>query len=295
MTTFGGWYSDAKRITDEGQILGTASVREHAPGNLPVNHQCVWQHSRLMDVEADPRFHGTQALHLTKSGAIYAVSPPQASDLGHHLWFYPAGLRPGPCLDRGEIGGPLIQALAINDKGTVAGTWNTGKKHNGAAVEQAFIWRIGDDHWTGLGSLGGAGSEPTALNNLDQVVGQADLTDDETTHYWRKHAFLWERGKMQDLGVLPGGNYSRPSAINDASQIVGFSNAGKSQINIHPVLWKQGQIEDLSRLIPAETQWRSMSEAASINEHGQIVGDGGIEGDHWVHGYLLTPTSATPR
>lgn len=295
MRTFGGWYSKASEIRDSGQILGTASVREHAAGNLPVNHQCLWQSGRLIDLEADPRFRGTRALHITKFSAIYAASPPQGSGFNRDLWFYPTGLRPGPRIDQGKIGGPLIQVLAVNDKGTVIGTWNTGRKHNNFPVQQAFVWHIGDKHWTGLGTLGGPRSEPTALSNLDQVVGQADLPDDPATHRWRKHAFLWEHGRMHDLGVLPSGNYSRPSAINDSGQIVGFSNAANRQLDIRPVLWQQGQLEDLTRCVPAGTHWTSLDGAASINDYGQIVGDGGIEGDHRMHGYLLTPTGTAPR
>lgn len=289
MPTLGGWYSKADAIDNAGRILGSASVRAQDHSGLPINHVCFWDGAKLTDLEADPRFRATQALHITKSGAIYAVSPPQSADFTRHLWFYPAGLRPGPRIDRGNIGGPLIEALAINDRGSVIGTWNTGKKRGKSAVKQAFIWHPGDKHWTSLGTLGGMTSDPTALNNLDQVIGQADLPGDPESPRFRAHAFFWECGKMHDLGVLPGGSISHPYAINSEGQVVGFSDTAQGETDLRPVLWDHGQIKNLSGLIPSGTRWFSLSGAAAINDKGQIAGDGGIEGEHWAHGYLLTP------
>lgn len=299
MPTLGGWYSEASTIDDAGRILGSASVRVQNHSGLPVNHVCLWDGVKLTDLEADPRFRGTQALRITKSDRIYAISPLQVSDFGRDLWFYPAGLRPGPRINKGKIGGPLIEVRAINDRGTVVGTWNTGNKRNKSVVLQAFIWHIGDKHWTSLGTLGGLASEPTALNDSDQVVGNSDLPGDPGSPHHSTHAFLWEHGKMHDLGVLPGGNFSNPYAINGAGQIVGYSNENQQRhqnnSNFRPVVWANGQIKDLSLLIPVGTRWTSLGGAASINDYGQIVGSGSLEGDHWIHGYLLTPVGYNSR
>ena len=291
MPTFGGWYSKASIVTDSGQVIGTASVRKHAAGNLPVNHICLWQNGQLTDLEADPRFRGITLLHLTKSGGVYAVSPPQGPKKQLHLWFYSSGFGPGIRQDKGIIGGSEVTPTAINDSGVVAGDWDTGKKYavnNKMSVKQAFVWHIGQRKWTDLGTLGGAGSEATAISNTGQVAGLSDPSSDGTEPRLRPHAFFWDKGRMHDLGALRNGGFSYPNSINDEGQIVGFSEAGSAG-DLHPVIWEQGQIKDLIRLIPAGMQWDSMSGAASINNYGQIVGSGSIEGSHWAHGYLLTP------
>ena len=82
---------------------------------------------------------------------------------------------------------------------------------------------------------------------------------------------------------------SHPYSINNAGQVVGFSDTAKEYINAHPELWENGLIKDLSLLIPAGTHWGGLSGGEGINDRGQIVGDGTFAGNPHVHGYLLTP------
>lgn len=297
MPTLGGWYSSVGTIDDAGRIWGSATVAGRERPGFPVTHGCLWDGHTLTDLDADPRFHGTQAVHQTPSGAIYAVSPVQPVDRARHLWLFPNGLRPGPHKDLGKIGGPLLDAHAINDRGTVIGQWNTGQTHNGGVVRQAFIWHIGDKRWTDLGTFGDRGSQVVALNNSDQVIGQSGFPQTEGPHPAIFHAYLWERGKLHDLGTLPGGTMSYPYSINASGQIVGFSDTAKEHLNAHPVLWENGQIKDLSTLIPSGTHWISLGGGMGINNQGQIVGDGAFAGDkdRYVHGYLLTPITPVAR
>src|SRR5262245_17966926 len=67
-----------------------------------------------------------------------------------------------------------------------------------------------------LGTLGGASSEATGLNNSGEVVG---WSRDETG---AARAFLYRDGAMVNLGTLPGGSASFATAINDLGQVVGY-------------------------------------------------------------------------
>ncbi len=59
-----------------------------------------------------------------------------------------------------------------------------------------------------------------------------------------------------------------------------------SSNNTHAVLWDKGSIKNLNNLIPPKSGWVLYS-AQDINDQGEIVGDGRINGSY--HAYLLTP------
>jgi probable HAF family extracellular repeat protein len=82
---------------------------------------------------------------------------------------------------------------------------------------------------TALGTLPGRdGSVAFAINDRGQVVGISGTTFGEA------RAFLWENGKMTDLGTL-GGDFSEASAINDRGQVVGWAMTAEGEQ--HAVLW----------------------------------------------------------
>jgi probable HAF family extracellular repeat protein len=91
---------------------------------------------------------------------------------------------------------------------------------------------------------------------------------------------------MTNLGDLPGGaDYSNVYGINDAGQLVGFSNAATGN---SAFLWQNGVMTDLSTVAGvAGTGW-SLTEAWAINDVGQIVGSGrNPQGD--ISAFILTP------
>ena len=62
---------------------------------------------------------------------------------------------------------------------------------------------------------GGEVSAAVAINERGQVIGSSGMTGG-----W-SHAFLWQNGKITDLGMLSGGRDSYSSVINYKGQIVG--------------------------------------------------------------------------
>jgi probable HAF family extracellular repeat protein len=73
------------------------------------------------------------------------------------------------------------------------------------------------------------------------------------------HAFLWQNGKMRDLGTLPGESQSRAEDINNRGQVVCWSGGA--------FLWQNGKMRDLGALSGVDE-----SAALGINSLGQVVG-----------------------
>ena len=108
---------------------------------------------------------------------------------------------------------------------------------------------------------GGATNLGFGLNNLGDVVGQADNS------LGQSHAFLYDGTHSVDLGTFAAGNAGQSFAfgINDQSQVVGYA-ALSSGGSYHAFLDNNGVKQDLSTLGGAD------SVATGINNQGTIVG-----------------------
>ena len=95
--------------------------------------------------------------------------------------------------------------------------------------------------------------------------------------------------RLEDLGTLPGGDWSKAYAINNSTKVVG--EAGTAGGDTHAVLWQGGAMYDLNELIPPGSGWELIS-ARDINDQGHIVGEG-INPDGKTRGFLLIPEPAT--
>jgi probable HAF family extracellular repeat protein len=203
-------------------------------------------------------------------------------------------------------GATTTKAVDINDSiftnndaipdGHIVGNSGTGSlKIVEDASVRGFFWDGGAMY--PVGDLGGGSSEVTDLNNKDQVVGGA------TTAEGAIHAMLWElgadrKGKIRDLGTL-GGTNSMALAINEAGQIVGWSETGAlyeeqgvTQPVRHAFLWDQGIMFDLGTHGPSYvypfTPAFPFSEAVAINAAGQVTGNSITINAH-PRGFFLSP------
>jgi probable HAF family extracellular repeat protein len=165
---------------------------------------------------------------------------------------------------------------------------------------QGFFWDGGAMY--PVNHLGGGKSVAADLNNKDQVVGGA-LTAEGATH-----AILWtlgsdKKGIIRDLGTLGGVN-SMALAINEAGQVVGWSETGalyQEQGVVMPIrhgfLWDNGRMYDLGTHdnfydYPFKPPY-PFSEAVDINESGALTGNSITINDH-SRGFYLQPVIPAP-
>lgn len=168
----------------------------------------------------------------------------------------------GSFTELGTLGGDSSIPWGINNAGKVV-----GRARDASDIDRAFVWTNGT-----MTPLLATSSEAHDINELDQIVGRIDLGSG------LHRAVIWNIGVMTNInpaGVLDSTAYG----INDDGVVVGY--AGRAFI------WSQGQSAFLNDLIPSNSGWGPLRSAHAINNAGQIVGDGEINGV--MHAFLMTP------
>jgi probable HAF family extracellular repeat protein len=134
-----------------------------------------------------------------------------------------------------------------------------------------------------LGALSSGSSVAYAINCAAQVTGSSVTPNSDG------HAFLYEHGRMKDLGTLPGDTDSVGYGINSEGEIVGAS--GLSSPVPHAFLYvDDSRMFDLLTLISSSDPQlpSSLNEARSINDAGVIAANGFDAMGH-PSSYLLEP------
>ena len=154
-------------------------------------------------------------------------------------------------------------------------------------VQHAFLLSHGTSTMTDLGTLGGAFSTASAVNNRGDVVGSSTTTSGEDAPL---HAFLLSHGTstMTDLGTL-GGTLSDANDINDRGDVVGVAATTNNAAD-HAFLISHGThtMTDLNTLIPAGSGI-TLVNATGISDDGQIAAYGSTTPGGEAHAFLLTP------
>jgi probable HAF family extracellular repeat protein len=277
-------------LNERGQVLGIMN----ADDGLGV---VVWHRGRARRIDPPGAVGYPFPEDISERGQVVGTdqSVPRAfswSD-GQFTWLEPEGVEStaGAVNDGGQVvgsrgvlptpldvvawqGGELVESPA-GPRGTPIDVNERGQVLLGRTV-----WQIGAGI-TELGSLGAANDVRTQgmmINERGQVAGQAETAEGEL------HAFLWQHGRMQDLGTL-GGSWSYVTqtevdtsrVLNERGHVVGHSETGEGRV--HAFLWRDGEMVDLGTL------GGYVSMAVAVNKHGQVVGYSETATGEW-HAFL---------
>ncbi len=290
---------DVQAINDQGQSLGYTSA-----GLFPA--------ARLFLLDRDGQAHpldklpgfalpaGTEAmgfdggLALNDRGQV-AFNTQAKAGLPQRGYIY----APGTLTDLGHL--PMLsfetavsytRVNALSADGEAAGDSETHTTPAGIDTYHAFRWHKGV--MTDLGVPAGYDrSSATGLDDRGDVIGtmQTDVESQDTDSMDEVHGFLWQAGKLTDLGTLPGCTYTQPTGINSHGQVVGDSFVLHTDQNLpggatgysrqgstssgDVFLWQNGTMTDLQKLVPAG--WR-LDSAIAINDRGDILCTGYHDG-----------------
>jgi probable HAF family extracellular repeat protein len=256
-----------------------------------ISHVFRWQHGRLIDLGALPGANSSSATEINAPGQIVGVSGDVAEidPLTGAPAFRAVLWTGGKIIDLGTLGGGSL-ASGINDGGLVVGASANAVPDPfslfGFVTEtRTFIWENGV--MRDIGTLGGPDAAPFAgPNNRGQVIGYSYINSTPNAdngpfcapNVPTQNPFVWQKGKMVDLGTL-GGTCGFAEFINNRGQIIGQSALPGNRVS-HPFLWDAGVLTDLG------TFGGDNGNVSWINDAGQIVGEADLPGSETHDAFL---------
>jgi len=215
--TLGGKESEASRINDKGEIVGSTNLTN---GKW---HAFVYSQTNGMQDLGTLGGKNSHGSAINNAGEVVGYA-----DLFNDDWH--AFLhQPGQAMqDLGTLGGKISYATGINNKGQVVGVAD-----NANGGRHAFLYDA-EHGMVDIGTLGGNASNATAINDNGVIVGASEMADHSS---W--HAFVFDGKRMTDLGKLIGAGDSFATAINNAGHVVGVADIGDHRLSF---VWRDGKM-----------------------------------------------------
>ncbi len=269
-------------------------------GNMPSSDGISWQaflyeHGRFTLV-AGPLFQGnfTRAIAISNRGEVLLVQDPQSTGTQARYFLYDIAhktFRPlGPFIQ--IAGAPnkirLQQINGFNDQGQFVGTFNFQSKAVGGfgalviGPQGSLALPADAGNFAMIACPAGQGNtNALGINNHSQVAGSCGPSAAGLTS-----GFIYSNGTTT-LFAYPEASLTEGRSINDAGAVAGVCRLKA----IRPGAWPgTGFVYDGSRFMPVALfrDRGSTSAARSINNKGQVAGDGGGSG------FISVATPANP-
>ena len=296
----GDTVSSASGINNHGDIIGFSENDNND------ERVFLYAHGRMTVVKSAKSFNGNPTIndsgHINQRQRISSAASTSGYErsLPHHAVLYSGSKKIDFTVPPGWM---RTNLLGVNEQGQVIGIcWRQtlGSRPSWGP----FVYDSKTRKFSMLPLPPGClNAEVNGINDHGQMTG----------YTWRQggysgQAVLWNAGQPALLQTVPGRDSSEGLGINTQGEVVGsagsepnaagqFVNSHNIRLSLlvplfrrqwedHAVIFQQGKAEDLNALIPEDADW-TLTEANSINDRGQIVGEGVHHGQQ--RAFLLTP------
>lgn len=277
----GGSFSQAYQINNAGHIVGSSKVWDEQTDSYHTTGFYWTSSTGMQRIGFDDCWYSS-AYGINNSDKIVAYGRRNDDYYGiAHVGF------------TGDVTNGFNELNSYHENG--GGTWSYGISDNGyivgAASSQpivpftAFIYKNGN--MTDLGTLGGRSSVLFSVNSSGQAVGHSEMNIPQSYNDdIIRHALLWQDGQKIDLETL-GGKNSGAYSINENGDIVGSAETLDGEWHAFVMFDDDDVMIDLNSFLTDDLSWDYLAAARDINNNGQIVGYGYIDGHE--HAFLMTP------
>jgi len=287
-------------INNQGAITGASDTAEADP-NVPncynpdcfVNHAYIGTKGILTDLGGLPGGFGSEGNGINEHNQIAGQS---LNGLIDPLLGTPAGIAVlwqsnGQIVDLGTLGGNQSLAATVNNRGQVVGGAANAipdefSMFGWGTQTRAFLWQKGT--MRDLGTLGGPDSFAIFVNERGDIAGvsyTSMIPDPSETDCGQnvppQDPFLWESGKMIDIGTF-GGICGFVNGLNNSGQVIGWSDLIGDTI-AHPFLWDPNASPHLKDL---GTLGGSKGLATALNDAGEVAGGATTQDDQEFHAFF---------
>jgi probable HAF family extracellular repeat protein len=297
--TLGGASSAGNSLNNRGLVAGYSNL----PDNMS-RHAIVWRHDpshTLTDLGTLGGPNSSVTWNVKNDrGLIAGIAQTDMPDTSGEIWsggyFFPGPNNVGFIIRgfvwqngkmRGlpTLGGPHGFAAGANNHNEVAG----------CVPPQIYqfrpvIYGPRTDQTRELPLIpGDTSGSATAINDNHVAIGISGICDQALGRYTAKHAVVWQKNQVTDIGNLGAEFWNTPTAINQAGTVVGFVGVpGDPDGNtINAFIWTESDGIQLLPGLPGDVD----IEAYGVNNSGTVVGlscdpDGVCKAVRWDDGVV---------
>jgi probable HAF family extracellular repeat protein len=299
LPSLGGTSSRGNGVNSWGLVTGFSNVAENA-----ARHAVAWFGGRVFDLDTLGGANSSVAWSTqNETGLIVGIAQtsepqPRSDGWSCRAFFIGPDRATYTCVgfvwewgrmrSLPTLGGKNGFAASANNRRQVVGWAETANADPTCTNPedrgfQAALWDLNRGTTSRLAPYGSdSASAATAISDRGHVVGISGDCDQAVGRRSAKHAVMWYRGRLIDLGNVGGDTWNTPTAITrNGDMVVGFANAPGATPDapqFRAWLWTEREdiacsklpgtnICDLGTLDPGGT-----AEAWGVNQRGQIVG-----------------------